>query len=67
MSELRWDPVLEEWVITVTHRMQRPVVLNDPNICPLCPGVLEIPGDFNEDKAKELREKPPHSLDDISK
>jgi UDPglucose--hexose-1-phosphate uridylyltransferase len=63
MSELRWDPILEEWVITATHRMQRPVVLNDPNICPLCPGVLEIPDDFNivafENRFPSLQKNPP--------
>ncbi|HGJ63857.1 TPA: galactose-1-phosphate uridylyltransferase [bacterium] len=69
MSELRWDPVLEEWVITATHRMARPVVLNDPNACPLCPGVLEIPGDFNivsfENRFPSLHAEPPKpDLDD---
>jgi UDPglucose--hexose-1-phosphate uridylyltransferase len=63
MSELRWDPVLEEWVITATHRMARPVVLSDPNICPLCPGVLEVPNDYNivsfENRFPSLHRNPP--------
>ena len=63
MSELRWNPVLEEWVITATHRMERPVVLSDPKACPLCPGVLEIPGDFEivsfENRFPSLQRNPP--------
>ena len=63
MSELRWNPILEEWVITATHRMTRPVVLNDPKICPLCPGVLEVPGDFDvvafENRFPSLQKNPP--------
>jgi UDPglucose--hexose-1-phosphate uridylyltransferase len=63
MSELRWNPILEEWVITATHRMARPVVLNDPSICPLCPGVFEVPGDFEivafENRFPSLQQNPP--------
>ncbi len=36
MSELRWNPLLEEWVVTATHRQDRtfrPAV----DYCPLCP------------------------------
>ncbi len=36
MSELRWDPVRSEWVITATHRMDR-VLLPPKDYCPLCP------------------------------
>lgn len=36
MSELRWNPVLEEWVITATHRQDR-TFLPPKNFCPLCP------------------------------
>lgn len=39
MSELRWHPLLEEWVITATHRQER--TYNPPdNYCPLCPTTL---------------------------
>ena len=42
MSELRWNPLRQEWVITATHRMDR--VLHPPqNYCPLCP---TLPGGF---------------------
>ncbi|MEI6845820.1 MAG: galactose-1-phosphate uridylyltransferase [Candidatus Firestonebacteria bacterium] len=36
MSELRWNPMLEEWVITATHRQDR-TFLPPKNFCPLCP------------------------------
>lgn len=36
MSELRWHPILEEWVITATHRQDR--TFHPPaDYCPLCP------------------------------
>lgn len=36
MSELRWNPLLEEWVITATHRQDR-TFLPPREHCPLCP------------------------------
>lgn len=36
MSELRWHPVLREWVITATHRQDR-TFLPPKDYCPLCP------------------------------
>ncbi len=36
MSELRWNPVLEEWVITATERQER-TFLPPKDYCPLCP------------------------------
>lgn len=36
MSELRWNPVLEEWVVTATHRQDR-TFLPPKDYCPLCP------------------------------
>ena len=36
MSELRWNPILEEWVITATHRQDR-TFLPPRDFCPLCP------------------------------
>ena len=49
MSELRWNPVLEEWVITAAHRQARPIQLkkNDPGKCLLCPGGAEAPADYD--------------------
>lgn len=42
MSELRWHPLLEEWVITATHRQDR-TFLPPADYCPLCP---TLPGAF---------------------
>ena len=36
MSELRWNPVLREWVVTATHRQDR-TFLPPADYCPLCP------------------------------
>ncbi len=36
MSELRWHPYLEQWVITATHRQER-TFLPPREYCPLCP------------------------------
>lgn len=61
MSELRWNPTLEEWVIVATHRQDR-THLPDSSACPLCPGVLEIPEDFEiacfENRFPSLRKDP---------
>lgn len=35
MSELRWHPLLQEWVITATHRQERTFFPPD-DYCPLC-------------------------------
>lgn len=42
MSELRWHPLLGEWVATATARQDR-TFLPPPNFCPLCP---TAPGGF---------------------
>jgi UDPglucose--hexose-1-phosphate uridylyltransferase len=36
MSELRWHPLLQEWVITAMHRQER-TFHPPPEYCPLCP------------------------------
>lgn len=36
MSELRWHPLLGQWVITATHRQER-MFLPPRDYCPLCP------------------------------
>ncbi len=42
MSELRWDQLRREWVVTATHRMDR-TFLPPRDYCPLCP---TVPGGF---------------------
>jgi UDPglucose--hexose-1-phosphate uridylyltransferase len=68
LSELRWNPILEEWVITATHRQDR-TFFPPPEYCPLCPtkpGAFptEIPAeDYDiivfENKFPSLRRDPP--------
>jgi len=68
MSELRYHPFLDTWVITATHRQDR-TFLPPPDYCPLCP---TRPGGFPtevpfpsydivvfENKFPSLSEKPP--------
>ncbi len=61
MSEMRWDPFLEEWVVISTHRSERPLLPEES--CPLCPGVLEVGRDFQivvfENRYPSLRRVPP--------
>ena len=68
MSELRWHPFLEQWVITATHRQDR-TFLPPADYCPLCPTKpggfpTEIPApSFDlvvfENKFPSLRADPP--------
>ena len=68
MSELRWHPLLEEWVITAAHRQERTFFPPD-DYCPLCPTKeggfpTEIPAeDYElatfENKFPSLRRQPP--------
>lgn len=37
-SEMRWDPVLSEWVTVAAHRQSRTYLPKD-DLCPLCPSV----------------------------
>ncbi|MBS7287846.1 MAG: galactose-1-phosphate uridylyltransferase [Candidatus Freyarchaeota archaeon] len=46
MQELRWNPVLEEWVIVAAHRKERPVDGVDRRQCPFCPGSPEVEGEW---------------------
>lgn len=36
MSELRWNPIAEEWVATATHRQDR-TFMPPADYCPICP------------------------------
>jgi UDPglucose--hexose-1-phosphate uridylyltransferase len=49
MSELRWNPLLGEWVATATHRQDR-TFLPPADFCPLCP---TKPGGFPTEVPEE--------------
>lgn len=68
MSELRWHPILQEWVVTATHRQDR-TFFPPPDYCPLCPTApggfpTEVPAaDYEfvvfENKFPSFRRNPP--------
>jgi UDPglucose--hexose-1-phosphate uridylyltransferase len=41
MSELRWHPLLRQWVVISAHRQERPQ--NPHGWCPFCPGSGRVP------------------------
>jgi len=49
VSELRWNPLLGEWVATATHRQER-TFLPPADFCPLCP---TMPGGFPTEVPEE--------------
>jgi UDPglucose--hexose-1-phosphate uridylyltransferase len=44
MNELRWHPLLRQWVVVSTHRQDRPQLPKD--WCPFCPGSGRVPEDY---------------------
>jgi UDPglucose--hexose-1-phosphate uridylyltransferase len=68
VSELRWHPLLEQWVITATHRQER-TFLPPEDYCPLCPTrpggfPTEVPSDTYdivvlENRFPSLQASPP--------
>lgn len=44
-SELRWNPILEEWVVIAAHRQERPQMPKD--WCPFCPGSGKVPRHYD--------------------
>jgi len=41
MAELRWHPLIKDWVMIVSHRQNRPQMPKD--WCPFCPGSGRVP------------------------
>jgi len=44
-SELRWNPILKEWVAIAAHRQERPQMPKD--WCPFCPGSGSVPDNYD--------------------
>jgi len=76
MLELRWNPILKQWVIIATHRQNR--TFKPPkDYCPLCPTKedgypTEVPaGDYDlvvfENKFPSLQKEPPEIKEAESK
>lgn len=49
MQEIRWNPVLSEWVIIASHRKSRPVDAGASTqaSCPFCPPSPEVEGEWD--------------------
>ncbi len=45
MSELRWHPLFEQWVVVTAHRQDRPQM--PANWCPFCPGSERVPESYD--------------------
>ncbi|NSW90756.1 MAG: galactose-1-phosphate uridylyltransferase [Firmicutes bacterium] len=44
MAELRWHPLIKDWVIIASHRQNRPQMPKD--WCPFCPGSGKVPDNY---------------------
>jgi UDPglucose--hexose-1-phosphate uridylyltransferase len=62
VSELRWHPLLEQWVVVTTHRQDRPQMPAD--WCPFCPGSGRVPDHY--DVALYSNDFPAFSFEDPS-
>lgn len=45
MAELRWHPLINDWVMIASHRQARPQM--PKNWCPFCPGSGKVPDDYD--------------------
>jgi UDPglucose--hexose-1-phosphate uridylyltransferase len=45
VSELRWHPLLREWVVVAAKRQNRPQMPQD--WCPFCPGSAQVPAAYD--------------------
>ena len=48
MAELRWNPLIMDWVMIASHRQNRPQMPKD--WCPFCPGSGKVPDHFTVHK-----------------
>ncbi|NLY43266.1 MAG: galactose-1-phosphate uridylyltransferase [Clostridiaceae bacterium] len=45
MAELRWNPLIKDWVMIASHRQNRPQMPKD--WCPFCPGSGRVPDHYD--------------------
>ena len=48
MAELRWNPMIKDWVMIASHRQNRPHMPKD--WCPFCPGSGKVPDTYDVHK-----------------
>lgn len=67
MAELRWHPLIEDWVMIASHRQNRPQMPKD--WCPFCPGSGKVPDRFDvyeyDNDFPALSQNPPEP-DDVA-
>lgn len=67
MAELRWNPILKDWVMIASHRQNRPQMPKD--WCPFCPGSGKVPEHYDVHRYPNdfpaLRTDPP-APDDVA-
>lgn len=65
MAELRWHPLIKDWVIIASHRQDRPQMPKD--WCPFCPGSGKVPDNFDvykyDNDFPSLSQNPPEPDD----
>lgn len=45
MAELRWHPLIKDWIMIASHRQNRPQMPKD--WCPFCPGSGKVPDNYD--------------------
>lgn len=45
MAELRWHPLIKDWIMIASHRQNRPQMPKD--WCPFCPGSGKVPDEYD--------------------
>lgn len=67
MAELRWHPLIEDWIMIASHRQNRPQMPKD--WCPFCPGSGKVPDNFDvyeyDNDFPALSQNPPQP-DDVA-
>ena len=67
MAELRWHPLIEDWIMIASHRQNRPQMPKD--WCPFCPGSGKVPDNFDvyeyDNDFPALSQNPP-APDDVA-
>ncbi len=66
MAELRWNPLIKDWVMIASHRQDRPQMPKD--WCPFCPGSGKVPENYDvyeyDNDFPALSQEPP-APDDV--
>ncbi|MBN2557240.1 MAG: galactose-1-phosphate uridylyltransferase, partial [Clostridia bacterium] len=65
MAELRWHPLINDWIMIASHRQNRPDM--PAGWCPFCPGSGRVPDNYDvlmyENDFPALSQNPPEPDD----